>query len=248
MSRRTHATSVAMENPMKRWWITLCAAMVLAGAASPAHAIGPIFDWDPAYFWFGAPATYDNQPIGTPLLAVGTISAFGPPVDFLNATMPATEYTFYIQGLTSQGTTSALGFHTTYYSGGTFEMYADNSPDAVFAPNPPNAQVPSTFLDEGAPLLTGVFTSFVVNTNDVTTFQVGNIEGNIQWTGGSLLTYLNGPNSEPCPGLFTGGSTWRTNPGVGIPGYIFRHDGKIDLQCPTPTAKSTWGKLKQLYR
>jgi hypothetical protein len=235
-----------MENPMKRWWMTLCVAMLLVGAAAPARAIGPIFDWDPAYFW--TPGAYNNMPLGTPMWCVGTISQFGPPVEFLNDTMPETEYTFYIQGLTSQGTIADGAFYTTFFSGGTFEMYADGSPDAVFAPNPPNAQVPSTFVDEGSPILTGVFTSLVVYTNDVTAFKVGSIEGNLQWTGGSLLEYLNGPNGQPCPGLFTGGATWNTNPGVGIPGYLFRHDGKIDLQCPTPTTKSTWGRLKSLYR
>ena len=39
---------------------------------------------------------------------------------------------------------------------------------------------------------------------------------------------------EPCPGLFTGGLTWRPTGDVLIPGYIFRHDGKIDLNCPVP--------------
>ena len=38
-----------------------------------------------------------------------------------------------------------------------------------------------------------------------------------------------GTGGEPCPGLFTGGLTWRPTGGVLIPGYLFRHDGKIDL-------------------
>jgi hypothetical protein len=33
-----------------------------------------------------------------------------------------------------------------------------------------------------------------------------------------------------------------------IEGYLFRHDGKIDLDCPTPAKSSTWGRLKALYR
>ena len=247
MNRPSPVTSVELENPMKRWLMTMCAALLLAGAASPARAVGPIFDWDPAYFW-SAGATPTNQPLGGILKAVGTISAFGAPLEFLNATMPATEYTFYIDNLVSQGTTTlgppATQIYTTFYTGGTFVMYQDPSPDAVFAPNPPNVSVPSTFTDGGA-ILTGNFTGLLVTTNNFTTFQVGSIEGNIQWTGGSLLSYFSGTD---CPGLFVGGATWRTTPGVGIPGYLFRHDGKIDLQCPTPTAKSTWGRLKSLYR
>jgi hypothetical protein len=33
-----------------------------------------------------------------------------------------------------------------------------------------------------------------------------------------------------------------------IPGYVYRHDGKIDFNCPTPTFNNTWGKLKSNYR
>lgn len=235
---------------MKRWLVTMCAVLLLAGAVTPARAVGPIFDWDPAYFYVDppSPATPTNQPVGTILKAVGTISAFGAPLEFLNATMPATEYTFVIDGLTSAGTTTvgppATEIYTTFYSGGTFNLYQDPSPDAVFAPNPPNALVPGSFQDGGL-ILTGHFTGLVVTTNNFTAFQVGNIEGNIIWDSGALLAYFDG---EACPGLFVGGATWRTTPGVGIPGYLFRHDGKIDLQCPTPAAKSTWGRLKSLYR
>lgn len=250
--RRATAMGSGPETTMKRGIsLLLCAMFAVTFAAAPARAIGPIIDWDPAYFWeLGATPT--NQPPGGILNAVGTVSSFGPPLDFLNATMPATEYTFVIGGLVSGGTTVvgpiATQFYVTNYSGGTIDVYADPSPDAVFAPNPPNALVPSTFTDLGAPILSGVFTRFVVNTNNFTTFQVGNIEGDINWTGGSLLNLLRGNNDAVCPGLFTGGATWNTSPGIGIAGYLFRHDGKIDLQCPTPTRKSSWGRLKLLYR
>lgn len=235
---------------MQRWLLSLSAALLVAAAAAPAQAVGPIFDWDPAYFYFDwpSPATPTNQPAGSILKAVGTVDVFGAPLEFLNATMPGTEYTFVIDGLSSTGTTSvgppATTIYTTFYTNGTFNLYQDPSPDRVFAPNPPNASVPSTFQDGGL-ILTGHFTGLTVTTNNFTTFQVGNIEGNIVWDSGALLAYFNG---EGCPGLFVGGMTWRTTPGVGIPGYMFRHDGKIDLQCPTPAEKSTWGRLKSLYR
>ena len=235
---------------MRRWMTTLAATAMLALAAVPSRAAGPIVDWDPAYFYFPG-ATAANQPALGILRCVGTVSQFGPPLEFLNPTMPATEYTFYVDGLTSQGTNSigppATTIYTTFYTGGTIAIYADPTPDAAFDPDPPNPNVPSTFQDEGLPLLTGNFTSMLVTTNNFTAFQVGNIEGNIEWTGGTLIGLL-GPEGQPCPGLFTGGATWNTSPGVGIPGYLFRHDGKIDLQCPTPTQKSTWGRLKGLYR
>ena len=107
---------------------------------------------------------------------------------------------------------------------------------------------PSTFIDVPPPILSGHFTSLIATTNNFTAFQTGNIEADIEWTGGTLLSFFRSPSGGFCPGLLTGGATWNTSPGVGIPGYLFRHDGKIDLQCPVPTQKSSWGRVKQLYR
>jgi len=251
MTRHLRANAAHVETTMKRWMTMMTAALLLAAGAAPARAIGPAIDWDPAYFWQtgGSPS---DLPAGGILECVGIVSQFGPPLDFLNATFPGTEYTFYVTGLQSQGTTTFTSgtneIYSTLYNGGTFELYADASPNAVFAPDPPNPDVPSTFLEDPPALLVGQFTSLHVSTNNFTQFQVGNIEGNIVWTGGTLLPLLAGPGGQPCPGLFTGGATWSTEPGIGIPGYLFRHDGKIDLQCPTPSRKSTWGELKTLYR
>ena len=238
---------------MKRWLTSLSLALATVALAAPAFAVGPVLDWDPAYFYSSSPGmTPTNQPANGILRCVGTISAFGPPLAGLNATMPATEYTFVIEGLVSAGTFAfgpiATQFYTTNYSAGTIEVYADPSPDAVFAPFPPNAQAPSTFVDQGLPILTGQFTRFIVATNNFTTFQVGNIEGDINWNGGTMIASFGSPGGGLCPGLFTGGATWNTAPNIGIPGYLFRHDGKIDLQCPVPTRKDSWSKLKQLYR
>jgi hypothetical protein len=247
----TRANHFPAETTMKRWLTTLCAVLVLAAAPRPAHAVGPVIDWDPAFFWMPG-ATFNNMPAGGIMQAVGTVSVFGPPLDFLNATMPATEYTFYINGLNSLGTTSfgAPGsmIFTTFFTGGTIDVYADPTPDAVFAPNPPNLLVPSSFIDVPPAILSGTFTSTIVTTNDFTAFKTGNIEGSIQWTGGTLINYFTNGTGGTCPGLLTGGATWNTSPGVGIPGYLFRHDGKIDLQCPVPVQKSSWGRVKQLYR
>jgi hypothetical protein len=243
-----------METNMKRWLTNLGAALLLALPAGQAVAVGPMMDWDPAYFYFNNPGavTPENQPAGEIMRCVGQISQFGPPLDFLNANLGTHEYTFFIGDFTSLGTTTdanaGLEVYTTNYSGGTFTLYEDPARNSVFAPNPENGLVPATFTDGSAPLLIGSFTGLTVITNNFTTFKVGSIEGNIQWTGGSLVEELTGGGSEPCPGLFTGGATWNTAPNIGIPGYMFRHDGKLDLQCPTAARKSTWGNLKTLYR
>jgi hypothetical protein len=216
-------------------------------AAVPAHA-GPFIDWDPMYV-YGPGASISIATPGQELKGVGIVSDFAAPLADLNPADPTTEYTFIIKGLIA-GVTSVSGvpstqFYTTNYSGGTFELYAGSPRNSSFAPNPENAIVPSTFQD-GTLLLKGNFTSFYTQTNNFTAFQTGNMEGNIVWNGGTLLSRMNGGNGQPCPGLFTGGLTW--NPSVLIPGYVFRHEGKIDMNCPSPSAPSTWGKVKAQYR
>ena len=135
----------------------------------------------------------------------------------------------------------ATEFYTTEYTGGFIELYEGTPRDAVFTPNPPNGDVPSTFIN-GTLILSGQFTSLSTQTNNFTQFKTGNMEGEIAWTGGTLLSRVNDGNGQPCPGLLTGGVTWE--PSVVPAGYIFRHDGKIDLNCPVPVNVSTWGRIK----
>jgi len=228
---------------MRARWIVLVAALLVVASTSAAIA-SPIIDWDPAYFWEAGATPISSSP-GGQMYIVGTISAFGGPLAFLNANMPAKEYTFYVSGLTSTGTVPMIPFYVTAYTGGTIEVYEDGTPDAVFDPNPPNANVPSTFTD-GTLILSGNLSNFNTQTNTITPHQTGNAEGNITWTGGTLIGLLSNGVGGTCPALFTGGLTW--SPDVNIPGYLFRHDGKIDDECPTPTTPSSWGRIKTLYR
>jgi hypothetical protein len=243
---------------MRAWsttWI-VAAALALAlfvpalVAPAPAHA-APAIDWDPVEFYSFLPGqiTPNNSPAGAQLIGVGTVSTFGPPFAFLNANIPAYEYSIYVYGLISAGTTSsgppAFTFYNTNYVGGFIEIHEDTSPDANFAPNPPNAAVPSTFQD-GTIILSGSFTSFFTQTDNFSAHGVGNAEGDIVWTGGTLLPLTNDPAGKPCLGLFTGGLV--SDPAAVTPGFIWRHDGKIDLNCPTATQTQTWGAMKGMYR
>jgi len=229
-------------------WIARAAALLLAcGISAPALA-GPIIDWDPAYF-YEAGATPTHSAAGGQLYIVGTISAFGPPLDFLNASDPSKDYTFYLYGLTSLGTTTTPfqpygNFFLTNYSSGVIEVYEGTPRDADFAPFPPNSAVPSTFTN-GTLILSGTMSGFFWESNDFTAFKSGSAEGHIVWTGGSYLSRVS-PDGLPCPSLFTGGTTWL--PSVMIDGYLFRHDGKMDLDCPVPVRGSSWGRLKAIYR
>ena len=120
----------------------LCAVLAFA---APAFATQPLIDWDPA-FYYQPGATPFNAPAGGELKIVGIISAFGPPLDFLDASDPTREYTFYCHSLISNGTTAVVGppgtIYNTTYTGGVIEIYEDLTPDASFDPNPPNAGVP----------------------------------------------------------------------------------------------------------
>ena len=230
---------------MRARWILLTAALVVSAPVQTVTA-GPMVDWDPAYFYEPG-ATFDNSIVNSEMNIVGIISAFGPPLAFLNANDPSKDYTFHVYGLISNGTATigppATEFYVTTYTGGTIEIYEGTPRDAVFDPGPPNVNVPSTF-ENGTLLLKGTVSGFYTQTNNFTAYMTGNAEGNITWTGGSLLSYVGGDN--PCPALFTGGVTWL--PSVNIAGYLFRHDGKIDYECPTPNRPSTWGRMKALYR
>lgn len=223
-------------------------AAVLVCAAPLAAVAGPIIDWDPAYFYESG-ATPTNSVPGSQLFVVGTISAFGPPLGFLNANDPSKDYTFYLHGMISNGTVPTPfppfgAFYTTTYTGGLIEIYEGTPRDAVFDPNPPNANVPSTFTN-GTLLLSGTVSNFYWQSDNFTAYNTGNAEAHLTWTGGTLFSYVS-PGGASCPSLFTGGTTWY--PPVMIPGYLFRHDGKIDLECPTQTRSSTWGRVKALYR
>jgi hypothetical protein len=213
----------------------------MASIAVPASG-APMVDWDPAYFYEPGATPYSSTP-GSEMKIVGIISAFGPPLDFLDANDLTKDYTFYLSGLISNGTATigppATEFYITTYTGGTIEIYEGTPRDADFDPFPPVG------FTDGTLLLSGTISGFFTQTNNFTPFMTGNAEGQITWTGGSLIGYVGG-EANPCPALFTGGMTWL--PSVMIPGYLFRHDGKIDHECPTPTRSSTWGRMKTLYR
>jgi len=232
---------------MRRWILSISIAAFATAVSSPAFA-GPLIDWDPAYFYEAGATPIHSDP-GGQLVIVGTISTFGPPLDFLDASDPTKDYTFYAHGMISNGTVITPfppfgNFYRTNYTGGSIEVYEGTPRDAVFDPFPPNANVPSTFVN-GTVILSGTLSSLYWETNDITAHMVGNAEGEISWTGGAYFDRVS-QNQLPCPSLFTGGTTWL--PSLMIDGYLFRHDGKIDLDCPTPVRTSSWGRVKTLYR
>src|SRR5262249_16151096 len=141
---------------MRAWtttWIVAAAlalALVAPALVAPAQA-APAIDWYPVMLYSLPPSgagalTPNNAPVGAQLVGVGTVSTFGPPLTFLNANIPAFEYSIYVYGLISTGTITSGGpglfFYSTNYSGGFIEIPAGTDPPPAVAPFPPDPAAP----------------------------------------------------------------------------------------------------------
>lgn len=243
--------------------LVLMATGALASRASAQCGTGPMIEFDNntwAYESNYTAATFHSAP-GSGLTVVGKITKFCAPFQDLDALDPTKEYTILMLNLTSSGSTHAPFLvtgtrHETLYSGGTFIIYEDLSPDAptlaTLAANPPNAQVPARFAD-GAIILTGTLANFRTT---VTESPAGgppqyshSFRADYQFDGPPAGTYyLRVAGSGP--GLAQG--TWCANGsdnGLCIlpAGYSAQPNGKFD-NPPTAATSSTWGTIKQLYR
>jgi hypothetical protein len=248
---------MAMTRRLLRLALT-AAVFVVAVPVSALAQAGTVIDWGPdSYAWeTGYNAASHLSAAGSQLSAVGVINGFLGPLAADDPNTPGTEYTYYLTGLTTAaGTTVTVGptlsVYKTIYTGGTIVIYKGSPRNAAFGTNPPNATVPSTFID-GALYLSGTipsFTTTVTRTNATGAYVNGAADSgdpaNGTWTGGSALPRVS-VASSPCPWRLTGG--WDMRPTDVLTGYVSQYDGKIDLNCPTPALPSTWGKVKSTYR
>ena len=237
--------------------LALTAAFVVAVPVSAFAQTGTVIDWGPdSYAWETNynTVTHLSGP-GSVLSAVGVVNGFLGPLSSIDPNTAGTEYTYYLTGLTTAGTTVTAGptlsVYKTVYTGGTIQIWQGSPRNAAFGTNPPNATVPSTFVD-GSLFLAGTvptFTTTVTRVNATGAYVNGNGDGgdppNGLWTGGSALALVSA-GGNPCPFRLTGG--WDMRPVDVLQGYVSQFDGKIDLNCPTPALPSTWGKIKSSYR
>jgi hypothetical protein len=219
--------------------IALLAAGVLSTSA--LAQTNPIIDWsgpESQAYEPGFVMPFDSQP-GAELTIVGKIQLFQSPLNGNNASDPTKEYTFVFDQLISSGVEVDAGFTwNVSYSGGRLRVFEDPSPDRVYAANPPNASVPSTFTD-GPLILQAAVANFVTKSNKSS--NGGNYNADLTWNGGTQLSLVS------CGG---GHSTllgvWNRT-GIVASGYIRSADGEINLICPLPAVPSTWGNIKNLY-
>jgi len=221
---------------------------VLAADCIGAISWGETFAYEDNY-----DKTTNESANGSNLTVVGVVDCFSGP--FFDVDPAADEYTVKISGAVSQGTTvqsMQLGpdlfeIKSTVYLGGSFEVWKGGAA-ANFADNPPNAAVPSTFMD-GTLFLVGNIELIQV---DVTFVNGAYAGGSINtfsdpaevFTGGSAFERVN-VGGEGCPLLITGG--WNVTPSALRPGYCAEVEAKTDVDCPTQTETTTWGLVKSLY-
>jgi len=212
------------------------AAVVLASGIAGAALAQPCDPGSKQFILeFGNSWGHDTQnpAAGSPLEVVGRINKTtaqnpGRPMNYDMAS--TSEYTFHITGVNldqfvNNGTAVPDSF--LYGTGGTITVYYDTSKDAPRPPtaNPPNASVPALFID-GTPILVGTIDDLLITFRDGASTNpdsVGEIRGNVTFTGGDSLGVLIAPiwvwNAVSQDGSF--------NPA----GYNFHWTGELKNDC-----------------
>lgn len=245
----------------------LASGQAAAQPPQPGCGSGMLLKWDADAFAYETaynPATFISSP-GSQLNVVGIISVFCAPLQDLDPTDPATEYTFRFTNLTSAGTVgpTVVGgtdtrWRTNYTSSGAiqFQIYQDSPRNAPtdaggMPPNPPNAQVPAQFID-GTLILEGTLSNIrttIVHVASSNTY-THELTGSYSFTGPVGGTYYQRLAGTGGPII----STWCVSGSSAqalcddIPeGYSAHPNGKFD-NLRTAVQSSTWGAIKQLYR
>ena len=164
--------------PMRYQTLLMAALVLVLAAPAWAEVTNPVIDFGISYAKEGTRTVgVQESQAGDVLTIVGPVVQFQEPFGDLDTNDPNVEYTYIMDGLVSLGTTVQSGgtmfSYTTYYDGGTFRIYCDDTPDADFADM-------STFTD-GTLILEGTFSGFHIVTYSFTCSGTQNAD--IQFTG-----------------------------------------------------------------
>lgn len=208
------------------------AASLVALFALPASAQIHGIDYV-GYGWHdGVPV----KAIGDEFMFAGVANGIDP---VFGIDLETEELTLYVYGLLITSEVDLGGGVTAVtYSGGYLEMYNESTPNAAWGINPPNATVPSTFID-GSLFFSGEFTSMTIY---FLPGGGGNFEGNLNGIAGTMI-------DASCTGcVYTWGGTFDTDATVTIPeGYELQVDGVLEVDAAVSTSQATWGAVKALY-
>jgi hypothetical protein len=197
--------------------------------------------------------TFISTP-GSQMTIVGLITQFGVPLNILNPNDPNKEYTFVMSGLLSKGTILSVNGPTTLYDcdydslkGASFAIYEGtprNSPAtaAAWAANPFGGAVVPANHQDGTLILSGDLCGFHTNIAKTGLIVSGSFRAGYNFTGGTLYGLVSGTESLV-------GGLWCANlSGCKPANYTAHPNGKFDASRTTAATRSTWGKLKQIYR
>lgn len=226
---------------MRRWTPWFIAAL-LVGAVLPRAAAAQSLLFDYVGFDYESPnpnpGTFGEP--GSSYHALGYVPGLFAPLVSDSAN---NQYTFITSGLTPASIVPVGGFLIIDYTAGGLQIYEDAKPGytfADFAPNPPNADVPSKFTD-GTLYLDCQLTNFQLVVNTAT--GTGSFEGVLNVVGGSQLG--NFPLNQRKGFTFSG----VTGNALNIPpGYSHQVDGQAFLDAPVAAKHVTWGRLKSDFR
>jgi hypothetical protein len=162
---------------------------------------------------------------------------------FLVTDFVANEYTIKFCDLSSLGFSDFAGFRFVNYTTGRLEIYEDSRTTGTAADwgiNPPNATVPSTFMD-GVLILGGAVNGFSI-TLDLGA-GTGSASGDVAFDSGTQLGNI--PIDAEKIYTFSGLTS-------GVPvipeGYIHQVTGSVKIEQAVQTSEGTWGQVKALYR
>lgn len=216
----------------------LFATLALGTAGAYAAIVNPVVDFGVSYAKEGTRVAGDHtSTVGDMLTIVGKVVDFNDPFADLNPNAAGIEYTYIMTGMVSQGTLPPNPQYVTNYTGGTFRIYEDNTPDADFANQ-------ATFTD-GTMILEGAFAGFRTTTISTT----GSQNSDFQFTGGTLFNRVS-QGGVGFLGIDTGSFSVHT---MFVPlaqrnqGYFGMSDTKLDVQPPVATEPTTWGRIKSQY-
>ncbi len=149
------------------------------------------------------------------------------------------ELSFHAYDLVGTGEVDIGGGYTMIaYAGGMLDIYLDDTPDADWGIDPPNATSPSTFTD-GILFFRGSFLDFAIY---MAPDGSGSYEGHLDGLAGQVLDDV----CADC--VYTWGGAFAPAAGAQIPqGYDLQMDGVFQLDEAVADRPTTWGAVKSLY-
>ena len=226
---------------MRRIFLLLLLSVLLLPPAAAAQTEEELLDFEGCDYEFIDVNPNEFGDVGDQYNMFGFVQSVNP--TYITADFVANEYTIEFYSLESTGFVDQFGLRfINYTNSGMVQVFEDAGLSAAsHGINPPNATVPSTFVD-GVLLLGGNVEGFGLTLDLVK--GTGTFTGDVNFTTGTQVGNIP-PNTDRVytfAGLTSGPLTQKPE------GYIHQVAGSIKIELPVPAEKSSWGRMKALYR